>query len=65
MTDKNRSTVHDDIQSVGFFPDLYDGRALIGKSYTDYANGVKVDDLVAQHNKAKAAGDESRSIQFA
>lgn len=59
-----RSTIHDDIQGSNIFHELYDARALIGNSYRDYLNGVSAADLLTQHNAAKSAKDESRSIQF-
>jgi nitronate monooxygenase len=57
-----RSTAHDDIQGTGFWPAIYDGRAIIGKSYEDFTSGIPISELVEQHKATTASGDNSRKI---
>ncbi|KZP29712.1 inosine monophosphate dehydrogenase [Athelia psychrophila] len=59
-----KSTVHDDIQGTGFWPSVYNGRAIIGASYQDFVNGVSIEDNIAKHNNA-GEGDLSRKILWA
>ncbi|KAF2097003.1 2-nitropropane dioxygenase [Rhizodiscina lignyota] len=55
-----KDTVHDDIQSTGFWPPLYDGRAMILDSYNDHKAGMSLADNVAKYKEAAAVGDNSR-----
>src|SRR6266480_2442091 len=53
----SRSTIHDTIQSTGFWPEAYDGRAIIGPSYRDHLAGISNSELVTAYNKCLAVGD--------
>lgn len=43
---------------------MYDGRALIGKSYQDHAAGTPVDENARKFKEAKEAGDTSRMVTW-
>jgi nitronate monooxygenase len=61
----NRSTVHDDIQGTGLWPETYDGRAIIGDSFEDFTSGLPTEENVAKYKKAIEVGDVSRKIVWA
>lgn len=57
---KNRSTVHDDFQGTGFWPQLYDGRAMTLDSWNDHVAGLSIKENVEKYNAAMKSGDNSR-----
>ena len=60
-----KSVVHDDIQGTGFWPALYDGRAIVGESYRDHEAGVGLDDNITKYKAAMTAGQSSRRTVWA
>ncbi|KAK3080476.1 hypothetical protein LTS18_001015 [Coniosporium uncinatum] len=60
-----KSTVHDDVQGTGFWPVLYDGRAVMGESYRDHLEGVSLEDNVGKFKAAAKLGDASRRTVWA
>jgi nitronate monooxygenase len=44
---------------------MYDGRAVIGKSFEEHLSGTPVEILVKQYSSALKNGDNSRSIVWA
>jgi len=65
LADRSRHTVHDDIAGSGSWPALYDGRAVKGQLYEEFASGKPVSQLVSQQKEAVAAKDFSKSIVWA
>jgi nitronate monooxygenase len=67
-TDGGPSTVKtpvlDDIQSTAIWPDVYDGRGLIGKSWQDHVAGMPLEENIQLFKEADAAGDTSRKITW-
>ncbi|CAM1507792.1 Fc.00g046400.m01.CDS01 [Cosmosporella sp. VM-42] len=59
-----KSTIHDDIQGTPIWPTLYDGRALVGKSYRDNMSGVSIEENAVKYREALQAGDNSRRITW-
>ena len=59
-----RSTFHDDVQGTTIWPELYDGRAIIGDSYQDHVSGASLEENVAKFKAAKDVGDNSRLIHW-
>jgi nitronate monooxygenase len=59
-----KSTLHDDVRGTGFWPrELYDGRAIVGNSYTDLQDGMSMEDAQHIYKDAVAKGDTlSRAI---
>ena len=55
----------DDIQGTAIWPDVYDGRAIIGDSYKDFVSGISEEDNVAKYKQALETGDTSRKIVWA
>ncbi|KXX81998.1 Nitronate monooxygenase [Madurella mycetomatis] len=68
-TDGGPSTVKtpvlDDIQGTPVWPSVYDGRAVIGKSWLDHAAGMPLDENIRLFKEADKAGDVSRKITWA
>ncbi|KAG7286344.1 hypothetical protein NEMBOFW57_008653 [Staphylotrichum longicolle] len=68
-TDGGPSTVKtpvlDDIQSTAIWPDIYDGRGLIGKSWKDHLAGMPLEENIRLFKEADQAGDTSRKITWA
>ena len=62
---KTRSTIHDTIQGTGFWPQAYDGRAIIGESYKDHLAGLPEDANITKYKNALAAGDSTRRTVWA
>jgi len=60
-----KSTVHDDVQGTGFWPVLYDGRAVIGESYRDHLGGTSKEENVGKFKAAAKVGDASRKTVWA
>ncbi|KAH6617293.1 hypothetical protein F5144DRAFT_606799 [Chaetomium tenue] len=67
-TDGGPSTVKtpllDDIQSTAIWPDVYDGRGLIGKSWQDHVAGVPLEENIRLFKEADSVGDTSRKITW-
>ncbi|KAK3295012.1 2-nitropropane dioxygenase [Chaetomium fimeti] len=67
-TDGGPSTVKtpvlDDIQSTAIWPDVYDGRGLIGKSWQDHVAGMPLEENIRLFKEADGAGDTSRKITW-
>ena len=57
--------MHDDIQGTSFWPDIYDGRALIGDSYRDHLAGLPMEENIKKYNDAKLAGELNRMVTWA
>ena len=55
----------DDIQSTAIWPDIYDGRGLVGKSWKDHLAGMPLDENIRLFKEADQAGDTSRKITWA
>jgi nitronate monooxygenase len=53
-----KSRKHDVFQSTDFWPEAYDGRAIISQSYRDHEAGMKEDENVRLYKEAMAAGGE-------
>lgn len=47
-----RSKLFDQLKGPNIWPRAYDGRSLVMKSYEDYMNGVKLDDIQRLHQEA-------------
>ncbi|GAB1316255.1 hypothetical protein MFIFM68171_06465 [Madurella fahalii] len=60
-----KTTVLDDIQGTPIWPSVYDGRAVIGKSWQDHAAGMSLDENIRLYKEAAEAGDVSRKIIWA
>jgi len=60
-----KSSIFDDIRETAIWPEVYDGRAIISDSYTDYLSGVKEAENIAKYKAAQKAGDVSREIVWA
>ncbi|MCJ1236674.1 hypothetical protein MMC14_004656 [Varicellaria rhodocarpa] len=60
-----KSTVHDTMQGTGFWPQAYDGRAIIGESYKDHIAGLPEDANIIKYKDALAAGDSTRRTVWA
>ena len=61
-----KSTLHDDVRGTGFWPKVYDGRAIVGNSYRDLEEGMSMEESIKSYKKAVAAGDSlSRGIVWA
>jgi nitronate monooxygenase len=60
-----RTAVLDDIQGTGVWPDVYDGRAIIGKSWEDHVAGMPLEENIRLFKEADSAGDVSRKITWA
>lgn len=61
----DRSTFHDELRGTTFWPELYDGRAIITKSYEDHLTGMSVEENKTKFGEAKDAGDDSRQVTWA
>lgn len=59
-----KSTVHDDFRGENIWPRLYDGRAIVGKSYEDYASGLSIEEIMTQLKAAEEVGDTSRTVTW-
>lgn len=60
-----RTTVLDDIQGTPIWPSVYDGRAVVGKSWLDHAAGMPLEENIRLFKEADKAGDVSRKITWA
>lgn len=60
-----RSSIHDNIQGTGFWPKVYDGRAIIGESYKDHLAGLSEEENIAKYKSAFAAGESTRRTVWA
>ncbi|KAK4110064.1 inosine monophosphate dehydrogenase [Canariomyces notabilis] len=60
-----KTAVLDDIQGTGVWPDVYDGRAIIGKSWEDHVAGMPLEENIRLFKEADSAGDVSRKITWA
>ena len=47
------------MQGTGFWPGLYDGRAIIGKAFNDHISGAPLEKIAAEYKEALQAGDNS------
>ena len=65
LTNSYRSTIHDTIQGTGFWPQAYDGRAIIGESYKDHLAGLPEDANFVKYKDALATGDSTRRTVWA
>ncbi|KAK4100029.1 hypothetical protein N658DRAFT_525035 [Parathielavia hyrcaniae] len=59
-----KTPVLDDIQGTPIWPDIYDGRALAGKSWQDHAAGMPLEENIRLFQEADKAGDQSRKITW-
>ncbi|KAL9122313.1 MAG: hypothetical protein Q9187_001141, partial [Circinaria calcarea] len=59
------SSIHDNIQGTGFWPKVYDGRAIIGESYRDHLAGLSEEENIAKYKSAMAAGESTRRTVWA
>ncbi|KAI9695336.1 MAG: hypothetical protein M1820_008688 [Bogoriella megaspora] len=58
-----RSSVHDSVQGMsGFWPPLYDGRAIIGEPYQEHESGSTIASLVEKYKAAFTSEDHSRRV---
>ena len=57
--------MHDNIQGTGFWPKVYDGRAIIGESYKDHLAGLSEEENIAKYKSAFAAGESTRRTVWA
>jgi len=60
-----KSTVMDTIGGTAIWPELYDGRAIINDSFTDYLKGIPNEDNIQKYKEAAEAGNTSRKIVWA
>lgn len=65
-----RAKVFDELKGPNFWPQAYDGRALISNSYKDYQDGVGIDKIRERHSEAVAKedlgwGDSKRAAAWA
>ncbi|KAF9892057.1 hypothetical protein FE257_002463 [Aspergillus nanangensis] len=60
-----KSRKHDVFQSTDFWPIRYDGRAIIGPCYKEYAGGIADEEVIRRHNEAKENGEAERTIIWA
>ncbi|KAK2615681.1 hypothetical protein N8I77_002419 [Diaporthe amygdali] len=60
-----KSTFHDELRGTTFWPELYDGRAIITQSYKDHLSGMSIDENKTKFDEAKNAGDDSRQMTWA
>ncbi|KAL1844154.1 hypothetical protein VTJ49DRAFT_3810 [Mycothermus thermophilus] len=60
-----KTSVLDDIKGTTIWPTIYDGRALVGKSWQDHAAGMPLEENIRLFKEAAAAGDVSRTITWA
>ncbi|KAK7716957.1 hypothetical protein SLS64_000907 [Diaporthe eres] len=60
-----KSTFHDQVRGTTFWPELYDGRAIISQSYKDHLSGMSIDENKTKLGEAERAGDASRQVTWA
>ncbi|KAJ5090351.1 Aldolase-type TIM barrel [Penicillium argentinense] len=60
-----KSVQHDVYQSTDVFPRQYDGRAVIGLSYTDFQGGIADDEIIRRYNEARQKGENHRRTVWA
>ncbi|KAK0615000.1 hypothetical protein B0T17DRAFT_540804 [Bombardia bombarda] len=60
-----KSNFHDDIQDTAIWPRVYDGRAIVGPSYQDFAAGVPLEENLGKYSAAQTSGDMSRLVTWA
>ncbi|KAL1844908.1 hypothetical protein VTK73DRAFT_1535 [Phialemonium thermophilum] len=60
-----KSTVHDQVRGTTVWPALYDGRAVVGTSYSEYSSGVPVEELQKRLKEGQERGDHSRMVTWA
>ncbi|KAH8785517.1 FMN-dependent 2-nitropropane dioxygenase [Diaporthe sp. PMI_573] len=60
-----KSAFHDELRGTTFWPELYDGRAIISQSYKDHLSGMSVDENKSKLGEAERAGDASRQVTWA
>ncbi|KAJ6032537.1 Aldolase-type TIM barrel [Penicillium herquei] len=60
-----KSTRHDVFQSTDVFPRQYDGRAIIGLSYSESQLGASDEDVVQRYKEAIANGEDHRRTVWA
>ncbi|ETN37515.1 uncharacterized protein HMPREF1541_07137 [Cyphellophora europaea CBS 101466] len=53
-----RAKVFDELRGPNVWPAAYDGRAIVSKSYEDYANGVGIDQIRKRHSQALESDDK-------
>ncbi|ORY17255.1 hypothetical protein BCR34DRAFT_470951, partial [Clohesyomyces aquaticus] len=67
-----RSKVFDNLKGPSIWPEVYDGRSLVVKSYRDYVEGMDIEEVRRLHNEATkgadsgfATGNEGRAAIWA
>ncbi|KAJ5216402.1 uncharacterized protein N7498_002809 [Penicillium cinerascens] len=60
-----KSVQHDVFQSTDVFPRQYDGRALIGISWTESQSGVSDDEVIRRYKEAIKQGEDHRRTVWA
>jgi nitronate monooxygenase len=60
-----KTTRHDVFQSTDVFPRQYDGRAIIGISYTESQSGASDEEIIQRYNEAREKGDDQRRTVWA
>ncbi|KAJ5414392.1 hypothetical protein N7509_001019 [Penicillium cosmopolitanum] len=60
-----KSVQHDVFQSTDVWPAQYDGRAVIGVSYTDSQSGVTNEEVIQRYNDARKMGQDHRRTVWA
>ncbi|TPX17610.1 uncharacterized protein E0L32_012090 [Thyridium curvatum] len=59
-----KSTFHDDIRQTVVWPQLYDGRAIINKSYEEHVSGVTFEENRKKYQEAVSSGDGTRLVTW-
>lgn len=58
-----KSAQHDDVRGTGYWPSVYDGRAIITNSYRDLKSGQSMEEVQKRFKEAAAGGDAtSRAV---
>ncbi|KAK4195926.1 putative 2-nitropropane dioxygenase [Triangularia verruculosa] len=60
-----KHTVMDDIQGSTIWPEVYDGRAIVGDSVEDHLRGVPAEENIRLFKEAAEKGETSRMITWA
>lgn len=53
-----RSKLFDNVKGPNIWPEIYDGRSLVTRNYTDFAAGVEIEVVRERHALAVGRGDE-------
>jgi nitronate monooxygenase len=56
-TNTVRSKLFDNVKGPNIWPDEYDGRSLVTKSYEDHVNGVGIEEVRSRHNETVGGKD--------